>query len=169
MLKKAVNLPCPFAGQKRADRIGQTASRSHQLRTEVKQLLLQLDDAIEPVGREAPAPLRIASPCPAARAGRVDEDKIGGASPVRELLKLLRRTQQAGFDDRPGTLGTRRELRQARTIAVRGKDDCRWCGRGERDRLSTRAGAQVENPLPARWLACKRDQLTTLVLNLDKA
>src|SRR2546430_1883865 len=111
MLKEAVNLPCPFTGQERADRIDQTASRPHQLRSKVEQLLLQLDDPIEPLGCEAPAPLGIASPCPTTGAGRVDEDEIGGASPVGELIKLLRWTQQAGLDDRPGTLGTRRELR----------------------------------------------------------
>ena len=111
MLKEAVNLPCPFAGQERADRIDHAASRSHQLRTKVEQLLLQPNDLVEPVGRQAPPPLRTASPCPTAGAGRVDQDEIGSGSPVGELIELLRRTQQARFDDRTGTLGTRRKLR----------------------------------------------------------
>jgi hypothetical protein len=46
VLEEAVNLPCPFAGQQRADRIHQAPAGLHQLSRHIEQALLDTGEAV---------------------------------------------------------------------------------------------------------------------------
>src|SRR3954463_13969312 len=105
--EEGLNLPCPFAGQKRADRIDQPAPGTDQLGTDIEQPQLACDQAVQPLGREAPTTLRIAPPRAAARAWRIDQDEIGLCAPVGELRELIRRVEKPHFDACAGAAGPR--------------------------------------------------------------
>src|SRR5256885_4530306 len=118
------NLPCPFAGQKRADRINQVTAGPDQLCGDFEQALLGFDQAVEALGGKPPSPFRVAAPRAAARAWRIDQYEVGGSAPVVELFQLARRAQQARLDLSAGALGAWSQLRQPPPTAVRGQDPC---------------------------------------------
>ena len=97
-LKEAFDLPCPFAGQQRADRIDKPPPRPNELGGDVEEALLSTHQAIETTGRESPSPFRIAPPRTAARTWRVDKDEVGPVSTVGKLVQLTRRIKQANLD-----------------------------------------------------------------------
>ena len=80
------------------------------------------DQAVEPVGRQPPAPLRIAPPGAAARAGRVDQHEIGLPRQSASSRSSLGGLSSRVSIDRAGALGARRKLRQPRAVAV-GRED----------------------------------------------
>src|SRR5215467_5437311 len=112
-LKKVLNLPCPFAGQERAYGVDEPPAWTDKLSRDVQEPLLKDDDAVQPFRREAPAPLRIASPRSTARAGSVDEDEICAIPPIGKLLDFARGVEQEAFDGRAGSLSSWRQLREA--------------------------------------------------------
>ena len=71
-LEEVVNLPCPFAGQERTDRINQPSAWTDQFRGNVEQPLLNSNKTIEPFGRKAPPALRITAPRAASRARSIN-------------------------------------------------------------------------------------------------
>src|SRR5689334_15102141 len=96
--QEALNLPCPFVGQKRTDRIDEVAPRSHQLGTDVEKALLKPYETIEPLRRQPPAGFGVAAPSAASRARCIDQHKIGLCVNVREFRKLVRGTEQVRLD-----------------------------------------------------------------------
>ena len=60
------NLPCPFAGQKRADRIHQTPAGTDEFDGDIEQAPLERDQPVEPLRRKPPTTLRVATPRAAA-------------------------------------------------------------------------------------------------------
>src|SRR4051794_32912447 len=169
MLKEAVNLPCPFAEQERADRVHETAAGFYQLRAYVEQPLLKRDDTVEALGCQPPASFGIAPPRAASRTGRVNEDEVRAFPPIRELLQFMRRIKQQRLNGRAGTLRSRCKLRQPDPVAVRRENVGLWRCRRERQRLAARASTQVHHSIACLRLTSERDQLTALVLNLDEA
>src|SRR5690348_1937010 len=159
ILKEAVNLPCPFPGQKRADRVNQPPAGPHELGANVEQPLLKFDHPVEPLGREAPAPFRVAPPGSAAGAGRVHEDEVRAPAPVGKLLELARRVEEPGLDGCAGPRGTRSKLGQAGAVAVGRENDRLWRRGRERERLATRPGTKVEDALAILRRASERDKL----------
>src|SRR3954468_23565604 len=105
--EEGLNLPCPFAGQKRADRVDQPAAGTDQFRADIEQPLLYCDQAVQPLGREAPTTLRIAPPRAAARAWRIDQDEIGLRPPVGERDELIRHVEKPHFDACAGAVAPR--------------------------------------------------------------
>src|SRR3954447_5390354 len=105
--EEGLNLACPFAGQKRAHCVDEPAAGTHQLGTDIEQPQLNCDQAVQPLGREAPTALRIAPPGAAAGAWRVDEDEIGLRSPVGKFRQLIRRIEQPGYYRCSSTAGPR--------------------------------------------------------------
>ena len=65
-LKKALDLPCPFTGQDRANRIDEVPAGLDQLGGDREQAVLQADKPVEPFRRQAPPPFGIATPGAAA-------------------------------------------------------------------------------------------------------
>src|SRR5918995_3879897 len=106
--EEAVNLSCPLSGQQRTNCIDDAPARPAQLRRHVQEPRLQLDDPVEAVGSEPPTSLRIATPGSAPGAGRVDQDEIRLALPVREFGKLVWRVQEARLDRCSSALRPRR-------------------------------------------------------------
>src|SRR5438270_6952537 len=104
------NLPCPFAGQKRADRINQVTAGPDQLCGDSEQALLRFDQTVEALGGEPPSPFRVAAPRAAARAWRIDQHEIGGSAPVVEPFPLERPAQQAYSDLSASCLGAWSQL-----------------------------------------------------------
>jgi hypothetical protein len=90
-LKEALDLVCAFAGQERADGIDDAPTGLDELRGNIEQALLDGNEAIQPLGRQPPTPLRIAAPGSAPGAGRVDETQVGVGLPVGEFRQLFRR------------------------------------------------------------------------------
>src|SRR5947209_19683171 len=121
--EEGVDLACPFAGQNRAYCIDQSAARPDQLGGDVEQALLDSGEALEPLGREAPAAFRVAPPCAAARARRIDQDEVGRRAKIGKLGELAGWAEQARFDAGSGACCAGSELRQARAVAVGGEDE----------------------------------------------
>ena len=46
-LEEALDLPCPFTGQKRADRVDEVPARANQLGRNIEQSFLDADDSVE--------------------------------------------------------------------------------------------------------------------------
>src|SRR6185503_17597555 len=99
-IEEAGDLPCPFAGQERADGIDEASPGPDQLGGDIEQARLRFNQAVETFSSEAPAPFRVAAPGAAARAGRVDEDEVGVTAPIIEVIELSRRIEQPRFDRR---------------------------------------------------------------------
>ena len=139
---EALDLPWPFPGQQRANRIDQAPTGADQFRGNIQQPLLGGTEMFEPPRGEPPPAFRVAPPRPASRAWRIDEDQVRLGAPFGQLFQLARRAQQARFDRRCGPLRARGKLGQAGAIAVGGED--RRFGRGgsKRKRLASRPGAQ---------------------------
>jgi IMP dehydrogenase len=86
------------------------------------------------------------------------EGQVPYKGPVRDIIhQLVRWIEQSRFDRGPCPGGSRRELREARSVAVRGKNGCARSGSGKRERLAPGAGAQIEDPLPILHTAGKDD------------
>src|SRR5689334_18671183 len=100
-LKEAFNLPCPFAGQERADGVDEAASGPHQLCPDVEQALLRRYHPIQALGSEPPSAFGIAPPCPAAGTRRVDEHEVRFSMPVGKLDEFRRSVEQSRLDLRP--------------------------------------------------------------------
>ena len=122
----------------------------------------------ETLGRQPPAPFGIAAPGAASRTGRVDQDEVGFATPVIELLKLARRIEQPALDGhaRPrgpwGSFDRRARLLSVARIAALG------AAAAKREGLAARSSAKVDDLLDRLRLACERDQLAALILDLDE-
>ena len=70
------SLPCPFAGQQRANRIDEPSPGTHQLGGDVEQPRLHSRQSLQPLGSKPPASLGIAPPGSASGAGRVDQHEV---------------------------------------------------------------------------------------------
>src|SRR5690348_2994671 len=97
-LAEVLDLACPFAGQERTYRVNDPAARPHQFRANVEKPILDGDHTIEAIGREAPAPLRVAPPGAAAAARSVDEDEVGFGLPFSKLFQLVGRIEKPDLD-----------------------------------------------------------------------
>src|SRR6185437_7761555 len=166
-LEKAVDLPCPLAGQERADRIDQASARADQIGAYVQQALLNANQSVEPLRSEPPAAFGIAAPRSASGAGRVDEDHVSHSTPAGEIFKLVRWVEQACFDHGACPLGAGSKLGETRAIAVRGQDRSARSRRRQGQRLAPCPRAQVDNPLACFRFAGERDELAALVLDFD--
>ena len=122
--EEALDLPCPFAGQQRANRIDEASARLHQFRGDVEQPLLQRStrrSRRSGVSRHRPSGLRRHVPLP--EQGASTSTTLGAFAPVDQLFQFPGRTEQPGLDRGAGPLSARGQLRQARTVAV-GRQDC---------------------------------------------
>lgn len=141
----------------------------HQLRSDRKKPILRVHKSVKALGRQSPTPFGITTPCSASGARSIDQHDISLSTPMRKLLEFTRRIEQAGFDPRAGTLRSGTQFRKASTVRIGREDRRPRRGRGQCERLPPCPGTQVNHPAIRRRLACKRNQLTSLVLHLDES
>ena len=149
--KKASACPAPSRVEDRAGGIDQRPARLDQRRGEVEQFRLQRDDAVEPLGRQPPAPLGIAPPRPRPAARRIDQHDVGLPGEIGEHLRFLARVEQAHCDRPPPrapraapSCDSRWRLVSQAMISALGRRG------GDRQRLAPCPGAQVDDRMPAR-------------------
>src|SRR3954451_1216496 len=110
-LEEVVNLPCPFAGQERTDCIDEPSAWANQFRGDVEQALLNSNEPIKPLRREAPSAFRVTAPRPASRARSIHQNQVRLAAPLGKFFQFLGRTKQNSLDGCPRALAACGQLR----------------------------------------------------------
>ena len=164
-LQEALNLPCPFAGQQRADGVNQPPSRPNQLGSDIERRTSGRGD------RGVRASVSSASGCDArAAAGagastrRHPPPRATGKAPRAHVGGLRSRvsTRAPALPARSGSIDKRARLLSVARMCALGAAAARAS-----DFLPHRR--KVYDPLLIARIAGKRDQLATLILHLDKA
>src|SRR6202048_3980547 len=166
---KVSDLLAVFRREYRAGDVGDPAARLYQGSGAVQHLDLVLQPHLERPREYPPFGVGIAAPGAGSRAGRVDQDQIGGGPDIGERIVLAFGGADIGVMDAGAgqSLVDRGEL----PLVVIGRDQPALAlhHRGNRERLAAGAGTEGDHLLAGVWRRKQRRELRAFVLHFDGA